>query len=97
MPDLLPYFWNDHWFFMTLGFLFLPRITLLVFWFMSSAGIGWGGHPILTLVGWAFLPRFVLAVMGVYYYTGNPVAMWTAVFLSFLIAMGETHCMRSGD
>jgi hypothetical protein len=93
----MPNFWADHWFFMMLGYLFIPRITLFVFWCISTQGLGWGGHPVLAFLGWIGLPRFVLGVMGVYYYPDNPVVMWTAVLVSFLIALGETHCMRSSD
>lgn len=48
--------WDLHWFFYLLGFIFLPRINLLLLWYFQGGNL-WTYPWELYIAGWLCMPR----------------------------------------
>ncbi|MCK5834015.1 hypothetical protein KAH81_10155 [bacterium] len=57
--------WQLHWFFYLLGYLFLPRITLLFIWHFQGGNLL--SYPWeLYVAGWIFMPRMFIGLLIVF-------------------------------
>ena len=84
--------WSLHWLLYLLGYIFLPRITLLFIWRFHGGNL-WSYHWELYIAGWLLMPRMFIGLLIALTTQNYGIGVFLAI-LGFFIDGGTKYGMH---